>query len=945
MSKHLFLSVLMAATFSAPCSGQPGAAQQPLQQPSSQPVAAATMANPMIWADVPDPDIIRVGDDYYLMSTTMHLMPGAPIMHSRDLAHWTTIGYVFPRLTDSPKYDFKEGTVYGRGQWATSLKYHKGRFYALFAPNESGSMGDTYIYSAADPAGEWSLVSRLPHFHDASLFFDDDDRVYVVYGTGEICELTPDLKSVVQGSARHVFTREADETGLLEGSRMVKHGGRYYLLMISHVWAPGRHRREVCYRADNIMGPYEKRTILESDFGGFGYVGQGTIVDSRDGDWYGVIFQDRGGVGRVPLLMPCRWIDGWPMLGDEQGRVPERMRPLCADNSPLSGGIVGSDNFDGAQMSKLWQWNHNPDDSGWSLTALPGKLKLKPVRVVNNLYEAPNTLTQRMAGPTCAATVKIDVSHMADGDCAGLAAFNGHSGVLTIKKEKGKLELSMSEQEVWLTEKEKAIERVDVKPVETVALGAKQKVVWLRIDGNFRSGRDIATFYYSTDGRSADDGLKQWERIGSDYQMRFDFRRLFMGTKYALFCYATRRTGGYAVFDDFTYADAIASPLPLVYDQENTGKHFAPPAMPDYDHLKEQRSLPDIFEWSERSGLAKKNGRVKNFSEWERRRNEIAAEIQHYGIGEKPAVDSESVKARMSGDTLIVDVTVGGQTLTLRSEIQYPKSHGQGSNADGPYALMIGTSGISLPRQLFADRPIATMTFHERQVNDYGQWGKHHERGEHAFDRLYPHLTENGAYSMWAWGVSRLIDGLQQLGAEKTRIDTRRIGVTGCSYAGKMALYSGAFDERIALTIAQEPGGGGAASWRVSHQLEGVEDLDHTDYHWFKESMRTTFAGDSVYRMPYDQHELCAMVCPRALLVLGNPDYKWLADKSALQSVKAARQVWRRFGIDDRMGWSIVGGHPHCQLPEEQFPEVQAFIDRFLLGRDADTQGVMIYRE
>ena len=281
------------------------------------------VANPMLWADVPDPDIIRVGDTYYLVSTTMHLMPGAPIMRSRDLKNWETIGYVYDRLTDSPKYDMQGGTVYGRGQWATSLKYHNGKFYVLFAPNERGAMGDTYIYSADDPAGEWTLVSRMRHFHDCSLFFDDDNRVYVIYGTGEMMELKPDLSDVIEGSHVQLFQREADETGLLEGSRVIKHNGRYYLLMISHVYAPGRHRREVCYRSTDIRGPYEKNTILESDFGGFSYLAQGTIVDSPDGDWYGVMFQDRGGVGRVLTLSPCRWIDGWPMLGDEEGFVPE----------------------------------------------------------------------------------------------------------------------------------------------------------------------------------------------------------------------------------------------------------------------------------------------------------------------------------------------------------------------------------------------------------------------------------------------------------------------------------------------------------------------------------------------------------------------------------------------------------------------------------------------
>ena len=365
--------------------------------------------------------------------------------------------------------------------------------------------------------------------------------------------------------------------------------------------------------------------------------------------------------------------------------------------------------------------------------------------------------------------------------------------------------------------------------------------------------------------------------------------------------------------------------LPLRYQVENTGAAFAKPAMPEASQLPVIKDLPDPLKG------------VNGFSDWARRRSEIAALIQHYGIGEKPAVKKEHIKARMSGDTLIVDVTVNGQTLTLTSEIRYPKT------GKAPYPLMIGSSMIALPRQLFEDRPIATMNFHEKQVNDYGQWGKHHERGEHNFDRLYPDLKDNGAYSEWAWGFSRLIDGLELLGPEITKIDTKHIGVTGCSYAGKMALYCGAFDERVALTIAQEPGGGGAAAWRYSHLQDSVENLDKTDYHWFLESQLTNFHGDSVYQLPYDQHELCALVCPRALLLLGNPDYKWLADDAMLVSAKAAKKVWERFGIADRMGWSIVGGHGHCQLPECQWPEVLAFIDKFLLGKDTKTSDIRVY--
>ena len=389
-------------------------------------------------------------------------------------------------------------------------------------------------------------------------------------------------------------------------------------------------------------------------------------------------------------------------------------------------------------------------------------------------------------------------------------------------------------------------------------------------------------------------------------------RSLFLGTLLALAICGT--------------AQAQKNDVPLVYSVENTGAKFKAPKMKTIDQLPVIRELPDALEG------------VKKFKDWSKRRSNISHMIHHYGIGTKPAVKPGEVKARMEGDSmLVVDVNVNGQTLTLTSQIRYPKV------GQPPYALMIGTSMMSLPRQLFEGRPIAIMNFHEKQVNDYGQFGRHHERGEHNFDRLYPDLKNNGAYSEWAWGLSRLLDGLQQLGPEVTKIDMQHIGVTGCSYAGKMALYCGAFDERIALTIAQEPGGGGAAAWRASHEsTENVEDLDKTDYHWFKESQRENFHGDSVYRLPYDQHELCAMVCPRALLLLGNPDYKWLSDEAMLVSAKAARPVWEKFGIADRMGWSIVDGHGHCQLPPSQFPEVQAFIDKFLLGRDTNTSDIRI---
>lgn len=488
------------------------------------------MANPMLWADVPDPDVIRVGDWFYMVSTTMHLMPGAPIMRSRDLVNWETATYIFDRLTDSPKYDMQGGTVYGRGQWATSLKYHNGRFYALFAPNDNPG-GDTYIYTADDAAGRWTLHARLRHFHDASLFFDDDNRAYVVYGTGEMCELTPDLTAVKPGSERRLFERGDDEKGLLEGSRMVKHDGRYYLLMIS--WPPGGMRREVCYRADSIGGPYEKRVVLESEFGGFGGVGQGTIVDAPDGRWWAVIFQDRGGVGRVPMLMPCRWTDGWPMLGDSHGNVPPMMdKPVMGQPERA---IVVADEFDAPTLNLAWQWNHNPIDSAWSLAERPGWLRLKTSRPATSIYDAPNTISQRLYGPTCEATVCLDLSRMKPGDRAGLAAFNSDSRVLTLTRRGRQTVLALTDEGASLTDREKAITAVSREQVATATVKATR--LYLRLTADFTLGHDTARFYYSLDNA-------HWQPLGGPYRMRFDWRRFFMGTRLAIFNYATQSPGG-----------------------------------------------------------------------------------------------------------------------------------------------------------------------------------------------------------------------------------------------------------------------------------------------------------------------------------------------------------------------------------------------------------------
>ena len=355
--------------------------------------------------------------------------------------------------------------------------------------------------------------------------------------------------------------------------------------------------------------------------------------------------------------------------------------------------------------------------------------------------------------------------------------------------------------------------------------------------------------------------------------------------------------------------------IPLVYDKEYTNDNFQLPEILPIDKLPEIATLPDPFAWADGSG------RSTDFKDWKRHRFEIAHQLQHYELGMKPVTPRDSIEATLNNDTLRVIVHENGEVLLLTAPIKYPEGNGP-----FPAIIGIGRSTGALPEQLFDKRKIAQITFDFTQVMSHTQ-----KRGNEPINRLYPEQTEMGSYCAWSWGISRLIDGLEKV-EKKSRIDLSHLAISGCSFAGKMALFAGAFDERIALTIAQEPGGGGVNAWRVSETLENVETLGRTNYAWFLESMRQ-FAGKNVNRLPIDHHELAALIAPRALLVLGNTDYEWLAEESNYVSCQAARMVWKAFGIEDRMGFSIQGGHMHCMLPKSQYPEVEAFIDKFLLGK------------
>jgi hypothetical protein len=361
----------------------------------------------------------------------------------------------------------------------------------------------------------------------------------------------------------------------------------------------------------------------------------------------------------------------------------------------------------------------------------------------------------------------------------------------------------------------------------------------------------------------------------------------------------------------------VVAQVPLVYTKENTGAAFKPPVLLTIDKLPLVDPLPDPFMWS------KGKGRSTKFVDWERRRNEIKAEIENYEIGAKPK-RPETIAASYSNpdSTLKVDVTVNGKTLTLTAKVFLP----QGA---GPFPAVIGMNSPSgsIPADILTSRNIARIRYVHNQVTIYNS-----PKNTDPYYQLYPELWGvSGQYSAWAWGVSRLIDGLE-LVQNTLPIDLKHLAVTGCSYAGKMALFSGAFDERIALTIPIESGGGGVPAWRVSETTGDVEKLAATSHQWFKESM-FEYAGLNVSKLPYDHHELMAMVAPRALLVTGNTDYLWLANQSAYVSARATKEIYRTFGISDRMGFYIDGKHGHCAIPANQRPAIEGFFDKFLLGK------------
>jgi beta-xylosidase len=521
-----------------------------------------TFTNPLFADEFSDPDIIRVGEDYYMTGTTMHVMPGLPVLHSRDLVNWRLVSYAFDRLDMGPAYRLEGGReTYGQGIWAPAIRYHDGTFYIFSNINGHGLQ----IFSATDPAGPWTHRSLQGPAHDVSVLFDDDGRIYAVHGYDEVklIEMKPDLSGFIEGSERTIIPAG---NAMGEGHHFYKIDGRYFI--ISANYSPVG--RMTAARADRPEGPYETVTISAREtmgqqrgwwltdnglgkplpgpgaklevaepampnFASAVPLHQGGVVQLPNGDWWGWSMMDRKSLGRTTYLSPVTWKDGWPYFGlpGNLGRSPVTwLKPATGAEGEPTPTWQRNDDFSGPALQPVWQWNHVPDDSKWSLTSRQGHLRLRTLPAPHFLL-ARNSVTQRAVWPESVATARLDASGLEQGDYAGLALLNIPFATLGVVRDGDGYRLRFYDQ---------LADRTLEEPLPG-------PIVDLRVTGDF--DREVAHFSVSTGG-------KAFRPVGGELRTAYQLKT-FQGVRYALFAFnEAGRAGGHADFDSFTLDEPLA---------------------------------------------------------------------------------------------------------------------------------------------------------------------------------------------------------------------------------------------------------------------------------------------------------------------------------------------------------------------------------------------------
>ncbi|MFI6237631.1 family 43 glycosylhydrolase [Micromonospora sp. NPDC050784] len=484
-------------------------------------------SNPVVWQDFADVDIIRVDNAYYMSASTMHYSPGAPVLRSYDLVNWEFAGHSVPRLDFGSKYDMSGGNAYVDGIWASTLNYRPSNRTYYWAG--CIDFAQTHIYTASAVDGTWSKHTTIPNcYYDAGMLIDDNDTMYVAYGNGTIsvAQLSADGKSQVR--AQQVYTTPSS-IGTLEGARFYKRNGAYYIWLTRP--ANGQY---VLKSTNGPFGPYEQRQVLlnlPGPISGGGVPHQGGLVQTQNGDWYYMSFVDAYPGGRMPAMAPITWTgDGWPVLQTVNGTWGSSYpKPNLPAPPRAVKPLTGTDTFAGTTLGPQWEWNHNPDNSKWSVN---NGLNLQTATVTGDLYKARNTLTHRIQGPTSTATIELDYSTMRDGDRSGLAVLRNSSAWIGLRRDNGSTRLVMQNgltmDGSWNTTS------TGSEVASTAVSGGR---IWLRANADIRpgSGRQ-ARFSYSTDGVN-------FTSFGNALTLANNWQ-FFMGYRFAIFNHATQAFGG-----------------------------------------------------------------------------------------------------------------------------------------------------------------------------------------------------------------------------------------------------------------------------------------------------------------------------------------------------------------------------------------------------------------
>jgi beta-xylosidase len=492
-----------------------------------------TYQNPILPADFSDIDCIRVGVDYYAISSTNQFSPGMVIITSKDLVNWKIAGHAIDDLTKiSPAMSWQEMDRYGKGVWAGSIRYHKGKFYVVFGTPDEGY----FITSATNPAGKWSPLTPLlsePGWDDCSMLWDDDGKVYFVgtqFSDGKthvyrtyLFRMSDNGMKIDRSSALLV-----NEGSGREANKLIKKDGMYYLIYSRHMEGIGRY--VTAKRSTSIFGKWSEEKQLALTSSEANSPNQGGIVQIPNGEWYFLTHHGKGDwEGRAASLLPVTWIEGWPIIGKV---LPEKLgtmswggkKPIQIESDYT---IQKSDEFDRAILGPQWEWNYQPRKDKWSLSQRKGWLRLSAFRPLeqDQLAKAGNTLTQRTFRTAMSEViVKMDLRGMADGQKAGLSHFGfpDYSAIgITCRHKIHSIELN-------------------VKGKFTIGETVQESVIWLKSTW----GTDgISQYSYSLDG-------KKFVLFGPPYQMKWGSYR---GDRIGIYCYNNLSDSGYVDVDFLNY--------------------------------------------------------------------------------------------------------------------------------------------------------------------------------------------------------------------------------------------------------------------------------------------------------------------------------------------------------------------------------------------------------